>query len=108
VPFLQQLVSLFRLTHLHRIAFPLLQNGTNDFRRGKEVLLFSRVKASTALATATKCTLKRSNYMQGQAKPPLWILSWTMRCTDWYMGGVALSGLRIGCERQGQSKRAAG
>jgi hypothetical protein len=58
VPFFQQLVSLFRLTHLHRIAFPLLQNGTNDFRRGKEVLLFSRVKASTALATATKCTLK--------------------------------------------------
>jgi hypothetical protein len=30
--------------------------------------------------------------MQGQAKPPLWILSWTVRCTDWYMGGVALSG----------------
>ena len=35
---------------------------------GKEALLFSRVKASTAIATATECTLKGPT---GQAKPPL-------------------------------------
>jgi hypothetical protein len=40
------------------LAIPLLQIGANASGGGKEALLFSRVKASTAIATATKFTPK--------------------------------------------------